>query len=101
MWPRNSRRKLPPLAVLRLEDRTLPASTITVVVGANGSGSLDGFLFDATPGIVAGTDGGNSPGTLSAGALAAVPPGTSISVMAQNGINFNDVGGTLTLQTAS
>jgi hypothetical protein len=98
---KNSRRPMASLRVLRLEDRTLPASSITVAVGARGSGSLDTFLFDATPGTIASTDGGNTPGTLSTGALAAVAAGTSISVAAQAGISFNDLGGSLTLQTAS
>jgi autotransporter-associated beta strand protein len=89
------------LRVLRLEDRTLPASSITVTVGAGGSGSLDTFLFDATPGTIASTDGGNTPGTLSTGALAALAAGTSISVAAQAGISFNDLGGTLSLQTGT
>jgi autotransporter-associated beta strand protein len=99
MRPKNSRLELPPLGVWQLEDRTLPASTITIAVGANGSGSLDSFLFDATPGIVASTDGGNGPGTLSTGALAAMSAGTSINVAAQSGISFSDIGNTLTLQT--
>src|SRR5207237_3101718 len=67
--------------------------------GANGSGSLDGFLFDATPGIITAADGGAGAGTLSTGALAAVVVGTNISVDSQAGITFNDLGGTLTLQT--
>jgi autotransporter-associated beta strand protein len=99
MRVKHSRRRVLRLSLVRLEDRTLPASTITVVVGANGSGTLDGFLFDATPGTIMTTDGGNNPGTLSTGALTAVAAGTSISVGAQAGISFSDLGGTLTLQT--
>jgi uncharacterized protein YjdB len=99
MGKKNPLRFVRPLRLEQLEDRTLPASTITVVVGANGSGSLDGFLFDATPGVIATADGGNSPGTVSTGALTAVASGTDISVTAQNGISFNDLAGTLALQT--
>src|SRR5439155_1313555 len=101
MWSKRSRRPAPPLSLVLLEDRTLPASTITVAAGANGSGSLDAFLFDATPGVVATADGGGSPGTLSTGALTAVGAGTSISVTALNGISFADLGGTVALQTGA
>src|SRR5262249_8173082 len=101
MRPKNSHRKVPALGVTRLEDRTVPASTITVTVGANGSGSLDGFLFDATPCVITAADGGNNPGTLSPGALAAVAATVDITVAAQNGINVNDLGGTLTLPTGA
>jgi hypothetical protein len=98
MQKNNSRRR-PPMGVLRLEDRTVPASTITITAGANGTGSLDAFLFDSTPGTIGTTDGGNVPGTLSTGALMAVSAGTTILVVAQSGIAFNDLGGTLALQT--
>jgi len=99
MKSKPSRRRTPALSVVRLENRNLPASTITVMPGANGSGSLDGFLFDTTPGVIAAVDGDGNPGMLSTGALAAVGAGTSISVSASNGITFNDLGGTVTLQT--
>ncbi|HTK73955.1 MAG TPA: dockerin type I domain-containing protein [Gemmataceae bacterium] len=99
MWPKKPHRRDSPLALVRLEDRTLPASTITVAVGVNGSGSLDGFLFDTTPGVITVSDGGGSGGTLSTGALAAVAVGTNISVDSQAGITFNELGGTLTLPT--
>src|SRR4029077_17748453 len=49
MPTKSSRRKRLMLGVLRLEDRTVPATSITIVSGSNGSGSLDSFLFDATP----------------------------------------------------
>ncbi|HTK73954.1 MAG TPA: hypothetical protein VL371_01785, partial [Gemmataceae bacterium] len=64
MKSKPSRRRTPALSVVRLENRNLPASTITVMPGANGSGSLDGFLFDTTPGVIAAVDGDGNPGML-------------------------------------
>ncbi|HTK76825.1 MAG TPA: hypothetical protein VL371_16280, partial [Gemmataceae bacterium] len=101
MLSNNPRRKAPRLCVTRLEDRALPASSITVIFGANGSGSLDAFLFDTTPGVIAAADGGGNPGTLSVSALRAVDSTINISVTSTNGITFNDLVGTLTFQTGS
>src|SRR5262245_39266085 len=98
MRQKHPRRLTASLAVTRLEDRALPASSITVTVGANGSGSLDAFLSDGTPGIITTADGGSNPGTLSTGSLAAVSSARDISVSSSNAITFNELGGTLTLQ---
>ena len=84
----------------RLEDRLAPATAITVIVGPPGSGSLDGFL-SAVNGTLNPGDGGNNPGTLSTGALAGVGSGVNINIQAQNSIAFNDLGGTLSLQTGA
>jgi autotransporter-associated beta strand protein len=100
MRRKNLCRKSLPLGVLRLEERTVPAGDITITVGSNGSGSLDSFLFDATPGVIGSFDGGTTAGTLSTGALAAVSSSTDISVTAQGKIAFNSMG-TLTLHTGS
>src|SRR5262245_47433439 len=66
----------------RLECRSLLASDITIVQGALGSGSLDGFL-SATDGTIAVADGGASPGTVSTGALEDVGAAVDISITAQ------------------
>jgi hypothetical protein len=89
------------LGVLRLEDRTVPATSISIVSGANGSGSLDSLLFDASPGVILGADGGSVAGTLSSGALAAVTSTTNISITAQTSITINNLAGTLALQTTA
>src|SRR5215475_12142432 len=81
-----------------LESRVLPASTITILSGVAGSGSLDAFL-SPTDGTITTADGGSSPGTLSTGALAAVNSSTNISILALSDITFSDLGGTLSLQT--
>jgi hypothetical protein len=94
--PRAAQR--PRLRLEYLEDRLAPASSITVVQGAAGSGSLDSFL-SPTNGTLNPADGGNNPGTLSTGALTQVGPGVDISIGAQASITFNDLGGTLALQT--
>src|SRR5947208_897610 len=68
-------------AVEKLEDRLTPASSITIIPGAAGSGSLDGFL-SPTDGTITTADGGGVPGTLSTGALVSVNPTTDISIAA-------------------
>src|SRR5262245_3760693 len=93
-----SRRFRPDLE--NLEDRLVPASTITIIAGAAGSGTLDAFL-SATDGILATTDGGATAGTVSAGALAGVGPNVDINISATDSLIFNDLGGALTLQTAA
>jgi autotransporter-associated beta strand protein len=98
MRTKHLRRSVRRLRLERLEDRTLPASAITIVAGAAGSGTLDSFVSPAD-GTVTTSDGGSSPGTLSTGALVAVGAGANINIAAQTGITFNDLGGTLTLQT--
>src|SRR5262245_51650 len=69
-----------------LEDRTLLASSITVIAGAAGSGTLDSFL-SATDGTITAADGGAVPGTLSTGALGGVSATTDISVTAGTSID--------------
>lgn len=81
-----------------LEDRSVPASAITVLDG--GVGTLDGFL-GPTDGTITTADGGNAPGTVSRAALEGVGPAVGISISALAGIDFSDLGSTLTLQTAA
>src|SRR5207244_1471598 len=67
---RKQPRPFPRLEVL--EDRLAPATSITVIPGAAGSGTLDHFL-DATHGtITVADDPGDAAATLSTGALAGV-----------------------------
>jgi outer membrane biosynthesis protein TonB len=74
------------------------ASSITVIVGANGTGTQDANLTADGQILFADPDlGGN---TLSTGALASIAATTNIIVQATSTITFNDLGGTLTLQTA-
>src|SRR5262249_14496852 len=88
-----------PLALERLEDRLAPATNISVVVGAAGAGSLDHFL-DATHGtITTADDPRHAAATLSPGAPARVNSTTNISIAADSKITFNNLGGTLNLQT--
>jgi len=85
--------------VERLEQRLVLAASITVVVGASGSGTQDTNLLADGQILFADSDlGGN---TLSTGALAAVPATTDITVQATATIDFNDLGGTLSLQTGA
>src|SRR5262245_30097749 len=85
-------------ALERLEDRLVPASSITIIPGTTGAGSLDGFL-SAADGTIATADGGAVAGTISSGALAAIGANVDINITATDSITFNDLGGTLTLQT--
>src|SRR5262245_596157 len=62
-----------------LEDRTTPASSITILPGLAGSGSLDAILT-GSGGIVLASDGGALPGSLSTGALASIPGTNNISI---------------------
>jgi hypothetical protein len=74
-----------------LEDRTLLATNITVIVGSAGAGILDSLL-DATHGtITAADDPGDTAATLSTGALTGVGAGVAISVAADATINFDDL----------
>src|SRR6266511_675089 len=100
--PASRKRRLPP-TLEALEDRLAPASSITVIPGLNGSGSLDPFLT-GSGGTVLASDGGAAPGTLSTGALATITSTSNISVTAQTSITFNDLasqGGALNLATAA
>src|SRR5262249_46433321 len=81
-----------------LEDRIAPATNITVIGGAAGTGSLDQFL-SATDGTIAVTDApGDVAATLSVGALQGVGSGVAISITADSNITFNNIG-TLNLLT--
>jgi uncharacterized repeat protein (TIGR01451 family) len=84
-----------------LEDRVVPAATITVKVGVIGDGSLDGELSPTDGTIEATVDPGDTAATVSTGALAQVLPNVDISITAEGGIVFNDLGGKFTLQTAA
>src|SRR5262245_21701732 len=77
-------RRRPRLEVL--EGRVVPATTITIQEGALGSGTLDAFLFDATPGTIAAADNAGNPGTVSRGALQAVAANVDISIIAETNI---------------
>jgi hypothetical protein len=82
-----------------LEDRLAPATAITVLPGASGSGAQDSaFLANNGQLLFSAPDVGAN--TLSTGALAAVAPTNNIVVQATDHITFNDLGGTLSLQTA-
>jgi hypothetical protein len=98
----SDRRRRPPyrrLELERLEDRLAPATNISIIAGVAGAGSLDHFL-DATHGtITTADDPGDIAATLSTGALAGVNSTTNISIAADSSITFNDLGGTLSLQT--
>jgi hypothetical protein len=83
-----------------LEDRITPALVIDIVVGAAGSGTLDGFL-GVNDGTITTADGGTMAGTVSTGTLATIGSTTSINISALDAINFNNLGGTFTLQTAT
>jgi hypothetical protein len=85
-------------ALEALEDRTLPATTLTILPGAVGSGSLDA-RFLQNGGQLAASDGGNAPGTLSTGALTTIGAARNIIVHAGAALTFNDLGGSLNLLT--
>src|SRR5207302_10735205 len=95
--PRTKRAASVPPWLEALEDRLTPATSITILPGAAGSGTLDTFLI-ASGGTVAASDGGSAPGTLSTGALASIGAANNISVTAQTSISFDDIGA-FTLQT--
>ncbi len=86
------------LGIESLEDRTVPAGTITIVEA--GPGSLDGFLGVADGTILA-ADGGAADGTVSRAALQAVGAGTAISITAQNSIIFEAALAPIVLQTTT
>jgi hypothetical protein len=85
-----------------LEDRTLPATSITVIQGAFGSGSQDTafknnggqLLFNAPN-----TGSGATLNTLSTGALASIAAGHNIVVDAAGPIEFKALSSPLNLQT--
>jgi hypothetical protein len=88
------------LELERLEDRVAPATDITIVSGAAGTGTLDHFLSANNGTITTAQDPGDTNATLSVGALESVGAGTNISIAADNQIFFNDIG-TLALLTGS
>ncbi|AWM37642.1 beta strand repeat-containing protein [Gemmata obscuriglobus] len=75
----------PRLGVEALEDRSVPATVITIQEAA---GSLDGFL-SATDGTIALNDLAGQAGTLSRAALQGVGAGVAISIAAENAIVFD------------
>jgi hypothetical protein len=86
-----------------LEDRTTPASSITIIPGLAGSGSLDATLT-GSGGTILASDGGSLPGSISTGALGSIPASNNISITAAGPITVNDLasqGGTLALLTGS
>ena len=92
-------RPAPRLSFEHLEDRVVPATTITVIPGAIGAGTLDGFL-SATDGTINATDSLGVAGSVSQGALQAVGSGIQISLTAENSIIFrNDLTTPVALQT--
>jgi hypothetical protein len=86
------------LRLERLEDRTLPATSITIMAGASGTGSQDtAFLAHNGQLLFADPDAGGN--TLSTGALTAISATSNILVEATQTISFDDLGGTLVLKT--
>ena len=83
-----------------LEDRLAPATTIAVLSGAAGSGSQDA-TFLANNGKLLFADSNIGGNTLSTGALASIAANRDIVVQATQTITFNNLGGTLGLQTAA
>src|SRR6516162_1150583 len=71
-----------------LEGRLAPATNITVISGAAGTGTLDHFLSASNGTITTANDPGDTAATLSVGALQGVGPGVSISITADATIHF-------------
>ncbi|HEV3116468.1 MAG TPA: hypothetical protein VGY58_05410, partial [Gemmataceae bacterium] len=92
--PRNKTR----LLLEALENRVVPATNITILATANGTGTLDAILSPVNGTITTADDPGDPAATLSRGALENVGPGVTISITADNTISFNDLGA-LNLQT--
>jgi hypothetical protein len=92
------RRRSRPLQIEALEDRTVPASVITIIDGAAGTGTLDNLL-GPTQGTVVASDSPGATATLSVGALAGVNPDVNISITAENAIFFTNPNTALSLQT--
>ncbi len=84
-------------AIEPLEARIAPATTITIIAGTAGSGTQDANLME--DGKILFGDADNGANTISTGALASIPAGTSILIQAADAIHFNDLGGSLTLLT--
>ena len=81
-----------------LEKRVVPATNISILATANGTGTLDAFLSPVSGTITTADDPGDPAATLSRGALESVGPGVTISITADNAISFNDLAA-LNLQT--
>ena len=75
------------LACEQLEDRVVPATLISIVTGAAGTGTLDAFL-SATDGTINATDSAGIAGSISQGALQTVGAGIQISITAETSITF-------------
>jgi hypothetical protein len=82
-----------------LEGRLAPAANITIL--ATGTGTLDHFLSATKGTITTADDPGDTAATLSAAALKGVGPGVDVSIAADAAITFDDLGGTLALQTGA
>ncbi len=94
--PKNRQRTPRPAFIWRpglehLEDRISPATDITVVLGAAGTGNLDHFLSATNGTITTADDPGDTAATLSVGALTAIGSAVAISIAADNSITFNDL----------
>src|SRR5262249_40087016 len=77
-----------------------PATSITILPGASGTGSQDA-TFLANNGQLLFADPDVGANTLSTGALTAIAATNDIIVQATDHITFNDLGGTLALQTGA
>jgi hypothetical protein len=89
-----------PMLLEQLETRLAPAANITIIAGASGTGDQDAaFLANGGQLLFAAPDTTNN--TLSTGALTSIGATTNIIVQATNTITFNDLGGTVTLQTGA
>ncbi len=80
-----------------LESRHMLASSITIVPGASGTADQDANLL--ADGLIAFADPDIGGNTLSSGALAAFDGTANMVVESTGTITFNDLLGTLTLQT--
>ncbi|HYH68690.1 MAG TPA: hypothetical protein VD866_28615, partial [Urbifossiella sp.] len=90
-----NRRPGPRFRIETLEDRVVPATTITIQEAA---GNLDSSL-SATDGTVGAFELAGVPGTISRAALESVGPGVPISITAENSIFFDAPLSTISLQT--
>ncbi|MFL5331063.1 MAG: hypothetical protein ACJ8C4_19405 [Gemmataceae bacterium] len=86
------------LRLQNLEDRTVPATLITIL--DSGIGTLDGFL-SPTDGTITAADNPGIVGTLSRGALQGVNSNVNISITAEDAILFGNLTSTLALKTGA
>ncbi len=93
-------RRQPAPRLEALEDRTLLASSITVIAGVFGSGTQDAVLLSQGGQIVF-ADPDLGANTVSTGALASLPPTADVRIEAAGPITINDLGGAFQLPTAA